>query len=132
MMTLLEEENMAETSRGIPQDSFTILDFVRVFRALCPEDWRRLVERFGEFGKKGRYTVTTYPSNGLDSYSQKPDSLLIPLTHYSKDRLRDHGRTTKEEEDLRQSLDRGFQGEITGKWELRKVDGGAILEFVSI
>ncbi|MCJ2520232.1 MAG: hypothetical protein LN412_04700 [Candidatus Thermoplasmatota archaeon] len=78
MMTLLEEENIAETSRGIPQDSFTTLDFVRVFRALCSEDWRRLVERFGEFGEKRRCTVATYPSNRLDSYSQKPDSLLIP------------------------------------------------------
>jgi len=43
-----------------------------------------LVERFGLFGEKRRYTVATYFSNRLDIYSQKPESLLYTFTRYSK------------------------------------------------
>lgn len=41
-----------------------------------PRDWQRLVARFGEFGAKRRYTVSTYLANRLDIYSQTPGSFL--------------------------------------------------------
>jgi len=63
MKTLLKEEKIEETVKRIPQGSFTVLDFIKVFKALYSEDWKRLVERFGQFGEKRRYTVTTYLSN---------------------------------------------------------------------
>jgi len=95
--TLLEEDKIADTIRKIPGYSFTILDFVQVFKQVHPEDWKRLVERFGEFGEKCRYTVSTHLSNRLDLYSRKPGSLLRPLTRYCEDKFRDYRRTTKEE-----------------------------------
>jgi len=98
MKTLLKEEQIEETIRRIPQGSFTVLDFVKVFKALYSEDWKRLVERFGQFGEKRRYTVTTYLSNRLDFYSQKPHSLLQPFTRYSEGKFRDYRKTTKEEQ----------------------------------
>ena len=97
MKTLLKEEKIEETIRKIPQSSFTVLDFIQVFKALYSEDWKRLVERFGQFGEKRRYTVTTYLSNRLDFYSQKPHSLLQPLTRYSEGKFKDYRKTTKEE-----------------------------------
>ena len=95
--TLLEEKKIEETIDAIAQDSFTVLDFIGAFSVLFPEGWARLVGRFGQLGEKRRYTVTTYLSNRLDLYSQKPSSLLRPLTRYSKDRSVDYRRTTKEE-----------------------------------
>jgi len=97
MKTLLKEEKIEETIRKIPRSSFTILNFIEVFKALYPEDWKRLIERFGRFGEKRRYTVTTYLSNRLDVHSQKPNSLLHPLTHYNEDKFKDRRRTTNEE-----------------------------------
>ena len=95
--TLLEEKKIRETIDAIAQDSFTVLDFIAVFSLQFPEDCARLVARFGQLGEKRRYTVTTYLSNRLDLYSQKPHSLLRPLTRYSEDRSADYRRTTKEE-----------------------------------
>lgn len=94
---LLEKEKIAETVRSVPQGSFTILDFMEAFRSLYPEDWTRLVQRYGEFGEKRRYTVTTYLSNRLDLYSREPGSLLLPLTPYSEDRTKDYRRSTEGE-----------------------------------
>jgi len=98
MKTLLKEEKIEETIRRIPQGSFTVLDFIQVFKASYSEDWKRLVERFGQFGEKRRYTVTTYLSNRLDIYSQKPHSLLQPFTRYSEGKFKDYRKTTKEEQ----------------------------------
>lgn len=98
MKTLLQEEKIEETIKRIPQSSFTILDFMEVFKELYPEDWKRLVERFGQLGEKRKYTVTTYLSNRLDFYSQKPHSLLLPFTQYSEDKFKDYRRVTKEEQ----------------------------------
>ena len=70
MKVLLEEEKLKNTIRKMPQDVFTVLDFIEALRDLYPEDWRHLVERFGQFGQKRRYTVTTYLSNRLDVYSE--------------------------------------------------------------
>jgi len=98
MKTLLEEEKIEETIKRIPQSSFTVLDFIEVFKELYPEDWKGLVERFGQFGEKRRYTVTTYLSNRLDLYSRKPYSLLLPFTRYREGKFKDYRKVTKEEQ----------------------------------
>ncbi len=94
--TIVEEKKIQETIKAISKDSFTILDFVEVFRDKHPEDWKKLVERFGLFGSKRRYTVTTYLSNRLYAYSHKPYSLLFPFTKFTESRD-NYRRTTKEE-----------------------------------
>ncbi|MFQ6128710.1 MAG: hypothetical protein ACE5QW_07405 [Thermoplasmata archaeon] len=96
-MTLLEEEKVENTVKRMPSSSFTVLHFIDVFCVEYPEEWERLVERFGIYGEKGGYTVTTYLSNRLDQYSQKEGSLLKPLVRFSDDRSKDYRRTTKEE-----------------------------------
>lgn len=98
MKPLLEEGKIEETIKQIPRNSFTVLDFIEVFRALYPKDWKELVERFGQFGQKRRYTVTTYFSNRLDVYSQKPKSLLHPFTRYSKGKFKDYRKPAQEEQ----------------------------------
>jgi hypothetical protein len=94
---LLEEGKLENTVRRIPQDSFTVLDFIEAIRKSYPEDWKRLVERFGQFGQKRKYTVNTYLSSRLDVYSQKPGSLLRPFTRYSEAKFKDYRRPTEEE-----------------------------------
>ncbi len=42
-MTLLEEEKIEETIKGIPKSSFTVLDFIDVFKELYLQVWKRLV-----------------------------------------------------------------------------------------
>jgi len=98
MRTLIEEKKIEETIKRIPQSSFTVLDFIEVLKELYPEDWKRLVEKFGQFGEKRRYTVTTYLSNRLDLYSQKPHSILLPFTRYSEGKFKDYRKVTKEEQ----------------------------------
>ena len=95
MKALLNEEKIEETIKSLPQSSFTVLDFIEVFKELYLQDWKRLVERFGE---KRRYTVTTYLSNRLDLYSRKPNSLLVPFTRYSEGKFKDYRKVTKEEQ----------------------------------
>ncbi len=95
--TLLQVEKIEQTINRVSRSSFTVLDFIDVFKELYLEDWKRLVKRFGRLREKRRYTVTTYLSNRLDLYSRKPRSLLLPLTRYSEDRSKDYRRTTKEE-----------------------------------
>ena len=94
--TIVQEEKIEHIIKSIAKDSFTVLDFIDVFKCTYPEDWKRLVERFGLFGSRRRYTVTTYLSNRLDVYSQKPYSLLVPFTRY-KEGKKDYRRTTDEE-----------------------------------
>jgi hypothetical protein len=94
---IVEEEKIEETIRSIDKGSFTVLDFNRVFKRLHPELWERLVEKFGLFGSKRRYTVTTYFSNRLDVYSQKSHSILIPFTRYKQGKFKDYRKTTEEE-----------------------------------
>jgi hypothetical protein len=95
--TLLEEGKIEETVRAVANDSFTVLDFVAVFREKYPVDWKNLVNRFGQFGSNRRYTVTTYFSNRLDVYSQKPRSLMKPFTRYKQAKFKDYRKTTPEE-----------------------------------
>ncbi len=94
---IVEEEKIEETIKKIPKDSFTVLDFIGAFKIMYPEDWKRLVRRFGVFGSKRRYTATTYLSNRLDVYSQQPYSILVPFTRYKEGRFKDYRRTTEEE-----------------------------------
>ena len=95
--TIIEEEKIEETVKNIPKNLFTVLDFIEVFRCIYPEDWKRLVERFGLFGSKRRYTVATYFSNRLDVYSHKPYSILVPFTRYKEGKYEDYRKTTGEE-----------------------------------
>jgi len=98
MKPLLEEEKIEKTIERMQQSSFTVLDFIEVFKVMYPEYWKQLVERFGQFGQKRRYTMTTYLSNRLDLYSQKSHSLLQPFTRYSKGKFKDYRKSTKEEQ----------------------------------
>ena len=102
--TFLEEEKIERTIRVVTTDSFTVLDFIAAFKRKYPVDWDKLVERFGQFGSKRRYTVTTYLSNRLDVFSQKPNSLLEPFTRYKQARFKDYRRTTPEERKVFGSL----------------------------
>jgi hypothetical protein len=102
--TLLEEEKIERTIRAVTNDSFTVLDFMAAFKRKYPADWAELVERFGQIGSKRRYTVTTYLSNRLDVYSQKPDSILESFTRYKKAKFKDYRRTTPEERKVFGSL----------------------------
>jgi len=102
--TLLEEEKVEETIGAVTNDSFTVLDFMDIFKEKYPADWKNLVKRFGQFGSKRRYTVTTYFSNRLDVYSQKPCSLLEPFTRYKQAEFKDYRRTTPEERKVFGSL----------------------------
>ncbi len=98
MKILLEEQKIEETIKTIQQDSFTVLDFIEVFKALYPEDWKRLKKRFGQFGEKRRYTVNTYLLNRLGLYSQKSHSFLRPFIGYSQGKFKDRRRPSKEEQ----------------------------------
>ena len=95
--SIVEEKKIEETIKHISKRSFTVLDFMETFKEMYPEDWRRLVERFGLYGRKRRYTVATYLSNRLDVYSRKSYSLLRPFTRYSEGKFKDYRRVNKEE-----------------------------------
>jgi hypothetical protein len=88
---------IAGTVLAIRKGSFTVLDFSRTFRRKYPKEWRILTSRFGTYGSKRRYTVTTYLSNRLDQYSQKTDSLLVPFVRFKEGRFRGYRRTTAKE-----------------------------------
>jgi DNA gyrase/topoisomerase IV subunit A len=94
---LLEEQKIEETIQTLTNESFTVLDFIETLKEIYPDCWKRLVERFGQFGDKRRYTVNTYLSNRLDLYSQKPNSLLEPFARYRQEKFKDYRRTTLEE-----------------------------------
>jgi hypothetical protein len=102
--TLLEKDKIEENIRAVTNESFTVLDFIVTFKHKYPIDWENLVKRFGQFGSKRRYTVTTYFSNRLDVYSQEPDSLLEPFTRYKQAKFKDYRRTTSEERKVFGSL----------------------------
>lgn len=94
---ILEERKIIETILKLPRSSFTILDFMKTFRELFPDEWQKLTERYGLFGKKKRYTVATYLANRLYIYSYKPESILKPFQKYKKGGKGDYQRATKEE-----------------------------------
>lgn len=94
---ILGEEKIIETIEKLPNNSFSILDFMGIFKRSFPHDWKRLVERFGLFGEKKRYTVATYLANRLYVCSHKPGSILKPFCKYTKGKKPDYRRATKEE-----------------------------------
>jgi hypothetical protein len=94
---LLEEEKLERAIRSVRKRSFTVLEFSAALRAVYPEDWSRLTERFGEFGEKRRYTISTYLSNRLEVYSRKPHSLLRPHEHYGEADFAGYRRPAAEE-----------------------------------
>jgi len=94
---LLEEIKLAQTVERLPTNSFTVLDFMRAFKGLFPDEWQALVERFGLFGQKKRYTVATYLANRLYTYSHKSESCLIRFRKYVSATKGDYRRATKDE-----------------------------------
>jgi len=95
---IFEERKIIETILKLPKSSFTILDFMKTFRELFPDEWQKLTERYGLFGKKKRYTVATYLANRLYIYSYKSESILKPFRKYKKGGKGDYyRRATKEE-----------------------------------
>jgi len=46
MKTFLKEEKIEETIKRIPKSSFSVFNFIEIFKELYLEDWKRLVERF--------------------------------------------------------------------------------------
>jgi ubiquinone/menaquinone biosynthesis C-methylase UbiE len=97
---ILEEKKIIETIEKLPESSFTILDFTTAFKELFPDQWHKLVERFGLFGEKKRYTVATYLANRLYLHSRKPQSCLEPFRKYKKGGKGDYRRATKEEKEF--------------------------------
>jgi hypothetical protein len=95
--TLLEERKLVDTIDRLPENSFTVLDFMTTFKRLFPDEWQALVERFGLFGQKERYTVATYLANRLYTYSHKSESCLVPFQRYASGAKGDYRRATKEE-----------------------------------
>jgi hypothetical protein len=98
--TLLEERKLVQTVKRLPKNSFTILDFMGTFKRSFPDEWQALVERFGLFGEKKRYTVSTYLANRLYTYSHKSESCLLPFQKYACGAKGDYRRTTKEEREV--------------------------------
>jgi hypothetical protein len=94
---ILKERRIAETIKVLPKSSFTILDFMKTFKELFPGKWQKLVERFGLFGEKRRYTTATYLANRLYAYSHKPGSRLRSFQKYRGGGEGDYRRATKEE-----------------------------------
>jgi hypothetical protein len=97
---ILEEGKIAETIDKLPKGAFTILDFMEALKEVFPDQWQKLVERFGLFGEKKRYTVATYLANRLYVYSHKPQSCLDPFQKYRKGGKGDYRRATKEEKEF--------------------------------
>jgi hypothetical protein len=95
--TIIEERKIEKTIQNISKKTLTVLDFIETLKRIYPEDWNGLVEEFGLFGNKRRYTVSTYLSNRLDVYSHKPYSILAQFTRYSEGRFMDYRKTTEEE-----------------------------------
>jgi hypothetical protein len=96
-MALLSREEIESTIKSLRKREFTVLDFADALRHRHPELWTTLVGRFGEFGEKRRYTVSTYLSNRLEEYSRAGDGLLEPHPHYGEGRQRGHRRPSAEE-----------------------------------
>lgn len=94
---LLEERKIIETIEKLPMGSFTILNFIETFKMLFPNQWDKLTNRFGLFGEKKRYTVSTYLANRLYTYSHKSNSLLEPFKKYKKGGKGNYRKATKEE-----------------------------------
>jgi hypothetical protein len=96
-MALLEKGTIESTIKSMRRRQFTVLDFGDALKRKHPDTWVALVRRFGEFGEKRRYTVSTYLSNRLEEYSRGRAGLLERHPHYTEDRDRGYRRPTDEE-----------------------------------
>ncbi len=96
-MALLSRDEIESTIRSLRRRAFTVLDFGDALKCCHPDLWAGLVSRFGEFGEKRRYTVSTYLSNRLEEYSRRDDGLLERHPHYGEDRDEGYRRPTSEE-----------------------------------
>jgi len=45
--TLIHEDKIEHTIGRIPKDAFTMLDFIATLKLAHPNEWGKLVERFG-------------------------------------------------------------------------------------
>jgi len=95
----LEERKIMETLAKLPKSSFTILDFMATFKKSFPDQWQRLVERYGLSGERKRYTVATYLANRLYVHSHKSESCLKPFQKYRKGGTGDYRRATRKEKE---------------------------------
>jgi hypothetical protein len=93
-MALLPREALESAIKSVRRQHFTVLDVGDALKRRSPDVWAGLVERFGEFGEKRRYTVSTYLSNRLEEYSRKPGGLLERHARYSEGRAIGHRRPT--------------------------------------
>jgi hypothetical protein len=96
-MALLRRDVIESTIESMRKRQFTVLEFGDALRRRHPSVWRELVGRFGEFGEKRRYTVSTYLSNRLEEYSRIRGGLLQKHPGYSEDRARGYRRPTEAE-----------------------------------
>jgi hypothetical protein len=96
-MALLERETIESTIRSMRRREFTVLDFGDAPRKRQPGIWQDLVTRFGQFGEKRRYNVSTYLSNRLEEYSRLDSPLIERHQCYSEGRELGHRRPTENE-----------------------------------
>jgi hypothetical protein len=98
-MALLRRDVIESTIRSMRKRRFTVLEFADALKRRHPPVWRELVDRFGEFGEKRRYTVSTYLSNRLEEYSRLRGGLLARHARYSENRARGYRRPTESEKE---------------------------------
>ena len=96
-MALLNRETIESTISSMRRQEFTVLDFGDALKRKRPAVWDELEGRFGQFGEKRRYTVSTYLSNRLEEYSRDPAGLLEEHPHYREDRDKGYRRPTEAE-----------------------------------
>ncbi len=96
-MALLDRGTIETTIKSMRKREFTVLDFGDALGKKHRVVWSRLVARFGQFGEKRRYTVSTYLSNRLEEYSRGGAGLLEKHPHYGEDRERGYRRPTEDE-----------------------------------
>jgi hypothetical protein len=98
-MPLVSTDVIESTIRCLRRRQFTVLDFGDALRRKHPATWKELTDRFGEFGEKRRYTVSTYLSNRLEEYSRRRGGLLQRHARYNENRARGYRRPTEAEKE---------------------------------
>jgi hypothetical protein len=94
-VALLDRDTIESIIKSIRKRQFTVLEFGDALKRRNPVVWQRLASRFGEFGEKRRYTVSTYLSNRLEEYSRLRGGLLDKHPRYREDRERGYRRPTE-------------------------------------
>ncbi len=95
---LVSDEPLERVIREMPE-AFTILDYAATFKRLYPRAWARLRDRYGLYGSGTRYSVFTYLSNRLSTYSRRKEENLLEPTPvgWKPEESRFLRRTTPEE-----------------------------------